>query len=215
MARFSFLGSSLILILFSQAVADDPKTIPLDQIWGYELPGTRNIRELEPKRATGNFSNEALIRDSRVLHIYKALHIRPKQNEKAGPAFAVVGTGEVALKNAHEIILTKDKQEPPRVHPAGEELSLVFYSYMSGRYVRLVNVRRTDRLVEVDYRIVSHLTSDSTVHFALIPLGKFPPGAVHVRIQQVQPVDDSGQPVPLRDERNIVCDSFTFSVDKR
>jgi hypothetical protein len=219
MYHFSIILSvSLVSIVCLSASGDSPSdelnTIPLDEIWGYELQGTCDFRRLEPKRATANLSNDALIRGSLVLQIYKALQSRPKPGEKAGPAFVVTGTHEDALKNAHALIVKKDKKEPPRRLPADKELSLLFYSYMGARYVRLVSVEQSDHLIKVEYQMVSHSTANSTIHFALIPLRKMRPGAVQVKIEQVPPVDEKGNQIPLRDERQIVCDSFTFVVEK-
>src|SRR4051812_2486016 len=133
------------LIVLLVAAYPDFQEIPLNKIWGYDLPGTKNIRKLEPKQATGNLSDKEVISRSLVLQIQQSLMKRPKPNEKAGAAFIVVGTDQEALKNAHAIMIAKAKKEPPRVFPANSELSLVFYSYASSKYVRLLSVEQSDR----------------------------------------------------------------------
>lgn len=225
------LISVFVLILFSQRNAssetpqDQPKAtiIPLDQIWGYEMPGTRDIRELEPKRQTGNMPTEEVIRGSLILQIRQALGNRPKAGEQAGPALVVVGTGKEALKNAHAAIMAKDKKESvpirqqleARVLPFDAELSVVFYSYMCGRYVRIISVEQSEKLITVKYQLVSHITGDMTIHFALIPLGKLHQGAVQVKIMQVPSVNTEGQrATPLQNVESIICDGFTFAVEK-
>jgi hypothetical protein len=222
MKPFALAGGILLCCLLTANAgaekADDQskaKIIPLDQIWAYEMPGTRDIRNLEPKRATGNLSTEALIRDSLVLQIRRTLQNRPKPGEKAGPAFVVVGTEKEALKNAHAVMVAKDEKEPPRLLPANTDLSLVFYAYTGGRYVRLDSVEKSERLIVIKYHLESHSTANATIHFALIPIGKLPVGAVQVKIEQLPPTDEKGQPLPMRDERHIVCDSFTFAAEKQ
>jgi hypothetical protein len=211
---------STILLLVSSASGEAPKeeaktqTIPLDQIWAYKMPGTRDVRELEPKPKSAATIDE-LARQSDFWKIMKVLDRRPKEGEKAGHAFVVVGTGKQALKNASAVFVEKDKDRPTIV-PAETDLSIVFYSHNCGRYVRLVNVEQSPQLISVKYQFVNHVQQEMTRHFALIPIGKLPEGNVHVKIKEVPPVDERGQRVaPLRDPLRLVSGSFSFAVRKQ
>ena len=196
----------------------DAEPIPLEQIWAHGMPGTRDVRELEPKRDTSKLSRSELLKGSLVLQIVQSLSSRewPKQGEQAGPAFAVEGVGREALANAQIFLANRGKViEGPsaRWFPADTDLSLVFYSYSCTRYVRIVSVDQNDNQVIVKYRFVSHLSANMTTHFALIPLGKLQPGAVRVTIEQMPPVNEFGmEDTPLRNSRKYVCESTSFGI---
>jgi len=194
------------------APAKDASLIPLDQVWAYGMPGTRDVRELEPK-ADPNLSIEELYRRLDVWKILKVLNRRPKEGEKAGPGFTVAGTGKEALENAEDVFTSG--KEAPRVFPPDAELTLVFYSHMCGRYVRVVSVEQSPESITVKYQLISHMTAEMTTHFALIPLGTLPEGMYQVKIEQLEPVDERGRPVsPIRDPQQLVCDSFSFTVQR-
>ncbi len=188
------------------------KTIPLDQIWAYEMPETRDVRKLEPKPKIAATIDE-LARQSDVWKILKVLGQRPKEGEKAGPAFVVVGVGKEALKNAAAVFKSSEKkEEPPAVFPSDTDLSLVFYSHVGGRYVRLISVEESPELITLKYQPALRAQQITTRHFALIPLGKLPKGTYLVKIVQLQSVDQSGQPVsPQREPQRFVSGSFSFT----
>ena len=186
--------------------------IPLDQIWAYDMPRTRDVRELEPK-ANPTLSIEELTRRLDVWKILKVLKDRPSEGETAGSAFVVLGVGKEALKNA-EAVFSSGK-DTRKVLPADTELSLVFYSYMCGRYVRLVSVERSPNQITVKYQFVAHQTENMSTHFALIPLGKLSAGTFQVKIEQLEPIDEQGRSVaPISNPQRLVCDSFSFDVQR-
>jgi hypothetical protein len=200
---------------------------PLDQVWGYMMPGTRDVRELEPKRDIGLLSPEEFIKASQVQQIRLTLSSRgrAKEGEQAGPAIMVKGTGKEALKNASIALANKGKVaelDSARTFPADSDLSILFFAYLSPRYVRIVSVNRSmhqlrDGQVEtnltIEYQLVSHISANMTPHFALIPLGKLNPGVVRVKIQQLPPVDEFGkEDKPLRNVRRYVCESTSFII---
>jgi hypothetical protein len=220
MFQTSFVVGLAISILVTSCARGEPQngkselvTIPLERIWAYEMPRTRDVRELEPKLAIGATVDE-MARQSDVWKIFKVLGQRLKEGEKAGAAFAVIGKGTDALKNASAVLAAKN-EEYPTIAPAQTDLSLVFYSYKCGRYVHLVNVERSPGLVTVQYQFVIHPQQIMSRHFALIPLGKLPEGTVKVQIEQVAPGDKPGRWVPAEsDLQRLVSDSFKFSVQR-
>jgi len=190
--------------------AQDGAEIPLDEIWGWEMPGTRNLGELDVVKTPTGTTRHPIIN-----HLLRSLDFqyRPKEGEKTTPAFVIVGNGKEALMNAHDIF-TKQR-EPSSTLPSNTELTLVFYSYASGRYVRIVSVEQVDKLITVNYRFVAHATADMSRHFALIPLGKMTEGTFQVKINQLPPVDEFGrQAAPMHDLTRIVSDSFSFEVQE-
>lgn len=188
-------------------------TIPLDEIWAYEMPGTRSVRRLEPQQNYVQLPTlDELIRDSLVARIQHVLLNRPNDGKSAGPAFVVSGHGKEALKNAADVI-TK-KAEAPGILPPNVNLTLIFYSYSCGRYVWIDSVRRSTNQIVINYRFVSHRTNESTAHFALIPLGKLRKGIVQVEVKQLPPssIDRFARVSPMPDPKRVVCDSFSFQV---
>jgi hypothetical protein len=117
MYRFSFTASLfLVSTLFTQAIGESPndksKTISLDKIWAYEMPGTRDVRELEPKLDVHNPGFKELWERSIVRQITSFLCTNvPDQGEVAGPAFVVVGAGKGALTNAFTTLTDRERNK--------------------------------------------------------------------------------------------------------
>jgi hypothetical protein len=165
-----FCGFAIVLQLIAPVTAqtpnEQPTQIPLDQIWGYNIPGTRDVRELEPKADPNILGDQlkGLSRDdaarrmidefTRRLDVWKILKVlkrRPMGGKDAGPAFIVMGIGKDALQNAEAVFSHTD--DALRVLPTGTDLSLVFYSYMSSGRIHLVSVERLQQTITVKYRM--------------------------------------------------------------
>ena len=188
--------------------ADHPsQTIPLKQVWAWQMPGTQDVRKLEPK-------SQRLRHDSVVKQFRRILSRGLPKEELAGPGFVVVGDGEVALKNALGVMVSgKPLRE---TFSAGEELSVVFFTYSSGQYVHLKNVVRYDQRIELSYELVPHRTKELSEHFALVSLGKLSPGKYDVQVVRMplaQEYAEAGfKPAPQEYVDRIVCQSFSFTV---
>jgi hypothetical protein len=92
---------------------------------------------------------------------------------------------------------------------------LVFFSHPSSYYARLRTVERDGNQFTVSYQFEPHLTPESTVHFALIPLGKLPAGEYRVVYRQL-PIDEKFaaqgfQPVEPR-AAELVAHNFKFTI---
>ena len=176
-------------------------TIPLDAIWALKMPGTRNIRELDPPK---NIKHKTVIN-----RIHLALFIKTTDEKPAGPCFLVTGEGKEALQKASKVIV--DKEVPAKTHPTGKELTLFFYSNAAPGYVHIHSVERSESRITVNYQVVIHQMSNATVHFALIPLGHLPAGKFTVDIKEMEP------PTPYSNQALVdraVCDPCSFIIEK-
>jgi len=223
MSRFvAAYGVAIALFFIAVAATADsvperpkPKDIPLDRIWAYDMPGTRNIRDLDTKldlkRLELNLKNKPpnerdrllkaeMIRHSDVLKILQQLKRTPKP---VGPVFIVEGTGKTALQNALKTFSERRKagREVPIALPANNELSLVWFSEQCGHYIRLVEVKRSPETITVKYRFVVHHKAMMRPNLALIPVGKFPKGTYQVKVEQAPPIDELGRPI----DKQPVC----------
>jgi hypothetical protein len=178
--------------------------IPLRQIWAYEMPGTQDATRLGAvKTLEGVWGNEPIDSMSRLFLA------RFKKREKAGPAFVVDGEGETALKNMVAAFNSKPKEH----FSSNKELTLVFYVHLSSNYVRIDAVERVGNEFVVPYQFITHRTYNMTFHFALVPLGKLPPGEYRIGIKQLPPVNQLGTRVDLgKDYSSNVCHNATFYV---
>jgi hypothetical protein len=179
------------------------------------MPGTRDIRELEPKLDVHDASFRDLYRRSLVRQIASFLSTYvPKESEQAQPAFVVVGTGKEALKNAHTIFIKERLVHGTGTVPSDTELSLVFYTYVTGWHPQINSVHQSPDAITVKYQFIApQEPAFGAKRFALIPIGKVAPGTVQVEIEQVPPVDYRGRPVEWKvDSERIVCGSFSFDV---
>lgn len=200
----AILVATSVTSAFASEVNPKRVEIQLKHVYALAMPGTRDVRELPAARADGRI----------VESIRKALE--PEQNEKqARRGFVVTGTGDIALRHAHGVLVAGEK--PKARFPADEALSAVFFSYQSALYVHLDKVERQGFAFRISYRFVPHESGETTEHFALIPLGKLPPGRYSVRVEQ-NPMEkkyiDAGfvSPPKSAGEQQVSC-TFHFVVE--
>jgi hypothetical protein len=194
----------------------DTVTIPSKDIWGWAMPGTKNIQDIEPEvfgpeiQTLPEKEQEKRRHDSRVLTIYHHC------STPDGKGFAVVGEGKTALNNVYAVIA--EGQNPLQSFPSNEELSLFFYSTVFGAYVRVDHVERDKSSIKIFYRYVLHNDRELTWHFALIPVGKLPPGSYDVTMVQL-PVDltlmhGTYGEIDQKVGDKPICKPFSFSVTR-
>ena len=217
------LALGIFIAMAHPASSDEPDgktiTIPLDQIWAFNMRSTRDVRELEPASlgridaANRSKDSEGDIKGTRVQQIRGVLRVLPADKE-AAPGFAVEGSGLEALRGAHKVIV---EQKPARHSFVGDrEVSLVFFCHSTRSYCHLSDVERCGKQAVIRFRFVPHLEEEITCHFALIPLGKLQPGDYTVKIVQL-PMGSEFERLHLpevgtKDAQVIVCKSFSFSV---
>ena len=202
---------ALALVLFScAAIAAEPVTIPLKDVWAYQMPGTMDVRELEPN-VYGKDAQKLSV-DERQRGYESSLikqivvHLADESSEKVSrPGFAVAGIGLEALRAAHAVIV---KNEKPKALPADGDTSLVFFTREFNYYVHITEIEHKGDTFKIQFRFVPHNSKDATVHFALIPVGKLAPGKYSVQITQ------GPDPIKPEWERRIVCQPFPFTVDR-
>ena len=196
-------------------------SIPLEQIWGYNMPGTRDLGELGPQRDARTMTKQQLIDGSYVLQIERILVDRPRHSENhREPAFVVKGTGREALVNAKAEFVRRSEfgwgqgQKRTLTVRPDTDISLVFFTFAIGDSVKLDSICRHEANCTVKYRLVPRMTMDVRVHLALIPLGKFSEGLVRVDIVELPPSDRQGEGTrKLIPANRFVCDSFSFGVE--
>lgn len=229
------LGISLINHLHAQ---EPPKIeIPLSSIWALDIPGTRDIYGLDlmdfNERSSPGWGYEEFRkeREGSINAIRKTLASWPA-GEESLPGFVInrkpdygvlrsagmtFGRGLQSLgprsKLAYEI---NERLWGNYSFPSGDESTLVFYTHPSSYYVRLDSVTRQGNTFTVSYRAEPHYTAESTVHFALIPLGKLLAGEYQVRFEQVameRKFHERGFiPFSPQQQARLICRNFNFVV---
>jgi hypothetical protein len=200
------LIAALTSIVRAEDTTEKTQVIPLDRIWALNMPGTKAVGELDSVQEPSG-----VVRHPSIREISRMLSSRTASNEKAGTTFIVAGSDARALQNAQAVFT--DTRERATDFPSKKDLSLVFYSRLSGRYIHLVSVEVVCHVFTINYRFVSHNTRDSTVHFAIIPIGQLPMGEYEVKIEQLPPVDEKGMLTsPVVDSERIVSQDFSFRI---
>jgi hypothetical protein len=202
------------------AADDKPVEIPLTAIWAWQMPGTKDVRDLEPDafKVNANLStDEQLKRQAGSLTSGILTALAPlKANQKAISAFAVTGTGGGALREAHAVMV--DDRKPSSSFPANEELSVVFFSHSFGCYVHLDKAKREGHRIRISYHLVPHRTKELTSHFALIPVGQLPEGTIKVEIIQkpmaAKYVNAGFKPVAEAVASRVVSRPFDFLIQE-
>jgi hypothetical protein len=211
----STIVAILVTLVPVLAYAETAKEIPLKEIWAYDMPGTKDVRELEGKLDVHDPKFKQTWDSSAVRQIVSTLSSgAPSGKDKPRPAFVVVGTGKEALEKARATLKDRSNIDWQQQLPENTELSLVFFHFVTGWHPQLTSVEHSRDSVVVKYKFVDpEEPSFGAARFALIPLGKFSAGTMNVKFQEEQPVDYRG----LRTNKNtnaerLVCDSFSFEV---
>lgn len=227
------------LLCSKSAVAQElPKVeIPLTSIWALDMPGTRDIYGLDlmnfAERSSPGWGYEEFRseRQNSIDEIRTALASWPA-GEESLPGFVVGRKTDFGVLRAAGMALARGlKSYGPRpklaydLHerhfgtysfPSGDESTLVFFSHPSSYYIRLVSVTRQGNQFTVRFKAEPHYTAESTVHFALIPLGKLPAGEYLVRYEQVgmdrKYFERGFVPFTPQQERRLICRHFNFVV---
>jgi hypothetical protein len=105
--------------------------IPLEEIWAWWMPGTKNIAELEPDKSR-HYAHGKLVGEMR-----RALKTPAPEGEETKPGFAAQGTGLEALQKAHSVLVEGKKAK--NSFPGDSEISVVFFSQLLGRYVHFID----------------------------------------------------------------------------
>jgi hypothetical protein len=192
-------------------------TVPLDQMWAYQMPGTGDIEKL-------NKSVPADELDMRLMHAVLELSFeraaRSKFSNAPRPGFAVAGNGRSALHAAIAVFLDWGAR---RVKFSSEdEITIVFFSEFISRYpVQIREVERKDNRIEVQYELVPDINWSSHINLALIPLGKLPAGEYRIELRQLprklKPVEVKlgFQELDKEWSRNFLCKPFSFKVEAK
>jgi hypothetical protein len=203
-------ATATIVSAAEQKKQSEAVEIPLNTVWAYNMPGTRDVRALELESDPAN--RKATPLTSGVLQSL----INSKRGQEAKPGFAVAGMGVDALREAHSVLA--DNGKPQTSFTTNDNVSVVFFSHPFNYYVHLSKVEQKPDKVVITYSFVPHRTKEMTRHFALIPLGKLSPGKVKVEIVRapMQPQKITGfKPPSAETDARIVARPFQFEVVKR
>ncbi len=199
-----------------EASTDDPTLpieIPLSSIYALDMPGTKNVRDLEPDYLRMRVSEKELLERSVVEQIRYSLTFDRRPSKRAGHGFAVVGN---PLSKTRDV-LTGSKNATS-IFPSDSDLWLMFFTCTSRFYVHIdgVWINHHRKEITIGYHLVRHSTLERTEHFALIPVGILPPGKYEVKIVQNPVVAGdrltSNEPVEAAQVQRVICDPFGFLV---
>jgi len=196
----------LSVTALAEPPSEQPKQIPLDQIWGYNLPGTRDITGLPLPE---DIEQLRLGRERNIEEVRRALTAK-RPADHALSSFILPRSPDLHVLRIAGGQLESDSrlgaQSRARIsnsYSTSNELTLVFFSHPTSNPVRLKNVERQGSKFTVNYQFEPPSTPEVNVHFALIPLGQLSAGEYQVEFEQTPNVQDSSK---------IVCQAFSFKV---
>lgn len=196
-----------LILFFVQLGHTGEVAIPIAEIWGHGLDGTRPLSKLGERGV------------NTLAWIDKTLSENPLAYENSRPfsGFAVPGTPPRALTWARKALTSREQLSFVESGiPLGEDVHAVFFSYATAYKVRLGSVVRNGNTFSITYQFVPQHSYDVSRTLALVPLGKLPVGEYQVRIIQ-DPLEqkylDAGfKPVPVSVAELLVSTSFTFRI---
>jgi hypothetical protein len=197
-------------------VGSKAETIPVNEIWAYEMPGTRKLADLwkgKSERVDSILWNTVL-----ELVYERADQLDFKNTARSG--FAVSGKGRSALHAAFAVFIDWNARRE-RFSPE-DEMTIVFFSDPISRYpVQIRQVQRNGETIQIQYELVPDVSRSSPVNFALIPLGTLPVGSYRVEMRQlprqITDVESKLGFKPLDEEwsREFLCKPFKFTVTNK
>ncbi len=220
------LHITLAVAMATSLCAADSIEIPLESIWALDIPKTRDIEGMDLPAAPQSsfpgwgFEEFKNYRQQAIERLHSALSAKPPSAD-ALAGFVVSVSPErklLAVLNNEIIQALNSESSPVRQNSiqSGRNAFLIFYSHPSSYYVRLKSVTRQGKTIEVSYAFEPHYTVESTVHFAMIPLGKLEAGEYQVRFSQQlmdQKFMDAGFIRVVEGQaKRFVCRPFSFIV---
>jgi hypothetical protein len=194
--------------LANSVPSDKPEvaTVRLEEIWAYEMPGTRPMMAAEVNPTEVSATELRLVDE--LLDA-----IDPKPQKETKPGFAVAGSDVEALRAAHDVLVHKKTVESLSTE---QDIWIAFFSHNFGRYVHIQGVELGGKKIVIRFQFIPHMTKEMTQHFALIPLGKLARGTYQVQIVQAPMpkkfFDWVIPPVDPASEARVVCRPFEFEV---
>jgi len=225
MDRFMLSGFMAIICTPTSIVLADPRKddsnvhqiIPLNEIWGYNLPGTKDIAGISfPSEREGIGQTYAYLtqeRSTNIELIRRALASKPA-SEPAMAGFVLPrGPDSLTLRGIHSQLHRKPGPIKPDLQEG--EYTLVFFSHPLSYYTRLRKVERVGNDISIHYQFEPHMTPETTAHFALIPLGPLSAARYRVIYKQI-PIEQKYRNAgfePVHPEASeIVCRDFSFAI---
>ncbi|MGL4514844.1 MAG: hypothetical protein ACRCT8_17285 [Lacipirellulaceae bacterium] len=190
-------------------------SIPLETVWAHDMPGTRDIHELQKEfdKRYPPMGNE-----QESLLAIVARGIERRRGSPVGEAMAVQGSGLDALVNVFRVFTKQvDKSRGAKGLAGDDGVSLFFFTAYSPRYVHLKEITRSGSNVAVKYDLIPHLTKDLSMHLALVPLGDLPAGQYRVEVS-AKPLTEDAVGAGFTDvddqwKDRHVSSSFAFRVN--
>ena len=169
--------------------------IPLDQVWGFDLPGTRDVAGLtlpvvdEKVRPGMDHEHYRTGRAYAIEEIRQSLTTKPlSMRSPPGVALSGEADADTLRRIGGRLVGIKKMGRPVGYDPSefglmqsrplspDEPTTLVVFSHPCSYFFRLKRVERDPGVITVQYQFEPHFSPESTVHFALIQLGKLPIG---------------------------------------
>lgn len=188
------LGAAAAMAAEPQPAAVD---IPLKEVWALDMPGTRDIRELNTPD------------DTIVDKVLKQI----TESRKYNHCFAVSGEGADALR---EFLRVRTDHDHWNRLPAGEPVSLVFFTKPIDDDVELHAIERKGKTFVLHYRFAPRDGAETSPRLALIPIGKLPVGDFYqVKIERSPVVPkhlEAGYEEPAPQRVSDICQGCVFSI---
>jgi len=173
----------------------DAEDISLGSIWGFKMPGTKDIREIDTPHPSD--------RDTIARKISRSLY-SGKVGQKAGPILTVKGSGKEALLSVERII--SKRMQAPSVFEQSDDINLYIYARSAGAGARLDRIVRDGRQIRIEYHLGSRDDVGTALRFVLVPLGKLEKGRYSVEMIMKPRDPDSENRYPANKYRVISPD---------
>lgn len=203
---------------------------PNGAIWGYDVPGTRDVQRLVSLETFKDGRGEYMPLDIRhgpvVDEVRRALSVATQRLVRSESAdtpttdahaagFVVESTGVDALQQARSI-LNGLRDRPARVRSERDVSCVFFYGdHDSAFNLKLLGISRRGTDITITYSLPGAIIAnrETTNQFAIISLGKLLPGQYQVRANRT-PLADAQLEQIATDNDRYVCKSFAFVVEK-
>lgn len=202
----------VLMLLAAPCHAEEPVEIPLSEIWGFAIPGTTPVQELEPNFDTRIWPVLEGQKRSAVERLRNELNPRGRKGLPR-PALLVSGEGKEALE-AIDRVLAK-KQKPLNFPISGDKATFFFFVESQSAEVLLHLVKLDGYRLIIECELIGK-RGLSGPRFALIPLTLPDAEFLSVEIKLTTSEGDGPDRYPVaRSCVDRVCESRKFTLYPR
>jgi hypothetical protein len=196
----------LLFVLLFSATAVSAAEIDLSKVHSNGMPGTADIRDLEPEFDGAAVSDEEARKRSAYYRLGFCLTKHVAQSP--GPIAVVPGRGRKAMAHVADVYC---KEQRFQLQP-GDEATIGFCTGLTANDITITGVKQDDAVVTIQIEITPRMTTNLTAYIALIPITLPEGDRLEIRYSISRPAPPRLKPSDAKSEA-VLCTARTLLLE--